>query len=84
MSAGSKLLLEYALEINEPYTLMISHDAIITLLSLFLFEDQDVEQFLPDFLEGLFIEHDENGLTIYYKEYIRDLSWEKFQEMLSS
>lgn len=82
LSEGTKLFLDYAIGIQGPINLMISHDVIIALICSFLFEEKDATKFMPDFLEGFFIESDKNGLTIYHKEEIRQISWEKLDTML--
>jgi len=83
LAEGSKVFLDYALQVQGQATLMVSHDIIIALLNSFLFEDKNVEKYMPDFLGGFFIEVDHERLTIFHKEEVHHLSRKRLDEMLA-
>lgn len=81
----AKLFLEWALHIEDEIAIMVSHDAMITLIALLFFEGSDVPQSMPQFLEGLYIERKSNGeLIVHYKNQSQPFSPETLQNRMKS
>ncbi|MGR3912717.1 MAG: histidine phosphatase family protein [Candidatus Rhabdochlamydia sp.] len=64
---GVHLFLNYLFHIETFPCLMISHDIIIALITAFLNRYSSLNSCIPDFLEGVVIALEEEGITLYSK-----------------
>ena len=65
---GSELFLSYLHTMHKLPCLMISHDSIIALLYAYFFKTMNINEYIPDFLEGLVITKKSDGVVIQNQE----------------
>lgn len=64
---GCQRMLLTLIEKNNIPSIWVTHDICVAILACFLFKRVSCEGFIPDFLEGIVIKKDGNGLLASYK-----------------
>ncbi len=73
LEEGGLLFLNYISQVKRFPCLMISHDIIICLLLCFFFKSKEVNNYMPDFLEGFTMNRESGRLFIHYGDEVCDL-----------
>lgn len=80
ITEGTRIFLDYALSREDKIAIMVSHDAIISWIALFFMEKKEVEEMIPNFLEGLYLEvNEEKKLIVHYKDLRFEISSQELQ-----
>lgn len=64
---GCQRMLLTLIEKNKAPSIWVTHDICVAILACFLFKRVSCEDFIPDFLEGIVIKKDGDGLLASYK-----------------
>jgi broad specificity phosphatase PhoE len=67
LEEGCHRMLSTLIEKNDIPAIWVTHDICIAILACYLFKRASCQEFIPDFLEGIVIRKDGNGLLASYR-----------------